>query len=90
MPANNPFSTFSTSPLAGAISLVAITPSDVSDTANVLRQIYVGNGGDVRVVDTAGNEVTHINVPQGCYIGPFAVARVKASGTTATNLIGYV
>lgn len=90
MPAINPFSTSSSGPTTSAISLVAITPSDAADLANVVRMIYVGVGGDISVIDTAGNTVTHVGVPQGSYIGPFQVARVKATGTTASSLVGYV
>lgn len=90
MPATNPFNSHAKGPTSGAISLVAITPSDAADLANVVRMIYVGVGGDIAVIDTAGNTVTHVGVPQGSYIGPFQVARVKVTGTTASSLIGYV
>ena len=90
MPANNPFPQSGNSPLASAISMANITPSDASDLPTLVRQIYVGVGGDVNVIDSKGNAVLHKNVGSGCYLGPFAVARVLATGTTATNLIGYV
>lgn len=86
----NPFADFQASPQSPAVSLVAITPNDSTDLATAVRSIYVGVGGDVCVIDTAGNTVTHVAAPQGGYLGPFHVARVKATGTTATNLIGYV
>jgi hypothetical protein len=75
---------------APALGLVAITPSDSTDLSTAVRSIYVGVGGDVCVIDTAGNTVTHVGAPQGGYLGPFAVARVKATGTTASSLIGYI
>ena len=75
---------------APALGLVAITPSDSADLSTAVRSIYVGVGGDVCVIDTAGNTVTHVGAPQGGYLGPFAVARVKATGTTASSLIGYI
>jgi hypothetical protein len=90
MPATNPYSAFASGPQAPALYMIAITPSDSDDLSIAIRQIYIGVGGNVTVVDTAGNTVTHINVAQGGYIGPFSVARVKATGTTATNLVGYV
>lgn len=90
MGATNPFSNFAAGPNSPALSLVAIVTSDTTDLVQTVRQIYVGVAGDVTVVDSQGNTVTHKNVPQGAYIGPFCVARVKATGTTATNLVGYV
>lgn len=91
MPATNPFDTNnsydSTRP---ALGLIAITTSDSADQTRVLRMIYCGVAGNISVIDTEGNTATHLNVASGSYIGPFSVARVKATGTTATNLIGYV
>ena len=70
-------------------SLVSITPSD-SDTTNVYRQLYVGTGGTV-VVTTLGNtDVPYVNVPSGVHIGPFFIKKVKAMGTTAANIVGYI
>ncbi len=90
MPATNIFSVNQPTPQSPAVSMVAITPSDDTDLTTAVRSIYIGVGGDVCVIDTAGNTVTHVGAPQGGYIGPFHVARVKATGTTATSLIGYV
>jgi len=91
MPIDNPFDSLnvndSTRP---ALGLVAITTSDSADQARVLRTIYCGVAGNIAVMDTEGNSVTHLNVASGSYIGPFSVKRVLATGTTATNLIGYV
>jgi hypothetical protein len=90
MPAVNPFLNTGMSPVFPAVSLVAITPSDSSDLTTMVRQIYAGVAGDVCVIDSAGNTVTFVGVQAGSTIGPFAVSRVKATGTTATNLVGYV
>ena len=81
-----PFAITSTSP---ANSLFSITPNDSTDLPALARQIYVGTGGNVAVKDSEGNTVTHKNVPSGCYLAPFFVVRVLATGTTATDLIGY-
>lgn len=90
MPAAQPFSTNQPSPISPALSMVAITTSDATDLTTAVRMIYVGVGGDVSVIDTAGNTVVHKNAPTGAYLGPFSVARVTATNTTATNLIGYL
>jgi hypothetical protein len=89
--ANNPLSLNTKAAQdAPALQLIAITTSDSADQAQVLRMIYAGVGGDIAVQDLTGTTVTHKNVPTGGYIGPFSVARVMATNTTATNLIGYV
>lgn len=74
-----------------AAKLVAITPSDSVDLTNSVRQLYVGVGGDVVVIDHDSQSVmTFKNVPSGGTIGPFLVSRVNSTNTTATNMIGFV
>lgn len=66
----------------------AITPNDSADLAYVTRGIYVGTAGALVVIlvrDSA--EVTFAGVPAGTLL-PLCVKRVKATGTTATNLVG--
>lgn len=88
--AANPLATQSSSIVAPAASMFAITPSDTDEVVTVVRAIFVGVAGDVSVIDTANNTVVHKNCAAGSYIGPFRVKQVKATGTTATNLVGYV
>lgn len=75
---------------SGAIELRTITPSNTEDQPYVVRQIYVGVGGDVALMDTMGNSTVHKNVASGQYLGPFNIARVLVTGTTATDMVGYV
>jgi len=88
MPANKPFGdmVFVGGP---ALRLVAITPAN-SDLTEVIRWIYVGGVGDVTVIDTVGNTVVFKAVPVGTILGPFYIAQVKSTGTTATQLVGFV
>lgn len=90
MPANNPHQNSGGSPVDPAKALVAITPDDSNDLATVVRDIRVGGAGNVVVIDAAGNTVTFSGCVAGERLGPFYVARVKLTGTTATNLIGYL
>ena len=64
----------------------AITPSDSTvypqDTG-----VWVGATGDVVVVTAIGTQVTFPSVPAGTVI-PVMVKQVRATGTTATGLIG--
>jgi hypothetical protein len=79
-----------TSTTVPAIDLVAITPSDTDDLARVVRDIRVGGDGNVTVVTTSGAEIAFLGCLAGERLGPFFVARVKSTGTTATGLVGYV
>ena len=90
MPAASAFPGISSGPTTPAVGLVAITPNDSADLATQVRMIYVGTGGDVSVIDTLGTTVVHKNVLGGTYLGPFWVARVKATGTTAADMVGYL
>ena len=76
--------------LGCALYLYDITPSDASDLPVATRLIYVGVGGDISLLDTRGNTVLHKNIASGSYLGPFYIARVLSTNTTASNLIGYV
>lgn len=74
-----------TGPIVGAF---AITPSDGADLPFVTRQIRVtGNAGNVVLVWANGVETTE-PVVAGERLD-WRVARVKATGTTATGLRGY-
>lgn len=70
---------------APADDAVAITPSDSVDLPYISRSIYVGGAGDVVLITKNGQEVTFSGHPVG-YI-PVRALRVKATGTTATNLV---
>jgi len=65
----------------------AIIPSNSADLANVPRAIYVGTGGDLRLRDASGQDVTY-TVVSGAVL-PFRAVRVLASGTTAAGLVGW-
>ena len=70
-----------------AYSAAAVTPSDSADMTYVSRGIYVGVTGDVAVnMAGSGAGVTFKAVPAGTLL-PIAVARVLATGTTATNIV---
>lgn len=67
----------------------AITPSDVTVYAPAITSIWVGGTGNIAIVgkgDTAA--VTLTAVPVGLLPLPYPVQQVKATGTTATNLVG--
>ena len=66
----------------------AITPHDVNELPVVPKGIYVGTGGDVTLRGIRGAaDVTYRNLPDASYIAVRA-SHVRATGTTASNLIG--
>lgn len=65
-----------------------ITPSDSAVFATPLAAIYVGVSGDITAV-CGGTAVLFKGVPQGTVLPVPSCAQVKATGTTATNLVGY-
>lgn len=63
------------------------TRSDSTDFANAARALYTGSGGTLKVNTVAGDTVTFVSVPAGSIL-PVRVARLWATGTTATDCIG--
>lgn len=61
-----------------------------SNTApNVFSYLYVGGTGDVSFVpEFGGSAVTMTSVPAGSYVW-CRTSIVRATGTTATNLVGF-
>jgi hypothetical protein len=66
---------------------LAIVPDDGADLPQVTRALYVGGGGDVALVMRGGEAVSFLAVPGGTLL-PVRARRVRASGTTATGIIG--
>ena len=87
------FGSLADSPLAPARHAVAITPSDSADLATVPKAIYVGTGGDVKLIGVGApagaNGVVFKNVPTGSILDVRA-RRVLATGTTATDLVALL
>lgn len=64
-----------------------ILPSDTAELPAFPKGIYVGSGGDVTLRGIEGSaDVTYRNLPDASYIAVRA-RYVRATGTTASNLI---
>ena len=87
----DPSATPNSQPTAGAAKdftsydQQVITPSD-STTFPMCRAIYVGTGGDLKILTTIGNTVTWKNVPDGSIV-PAQATKVFATGTDAEDLL---
>lgn len=64
----------------------AITPSDTAE--NFAVALYVGGAGNVSVVTEAGTTTLFSGVPAGTIL-PIRVVKVRATGTTATTIVGF-
>ena len=62
-----------------------VIPSDTADLAFASRALYVGAPGDLRLTLASGDTVTLANMAAGFV--PLRVARVHASGTTASSIV---
>lgn len=85
---NDPFKYLTDSPMTPASRCVSITPDDAFDLATPTKAIYVGDAGDITL--TALNDTSEVvfrNVGAGTILD-IRVKAVKATGTTATSLIG--
>lgn len=85
---SDPFGTYADSPDAPAVRAFAIVPSDSAELPAVTKAIYVGSSGDVTLRPLrATADVTYRNVPEGAYL-TIRASHVRASGTTASDLVG--
>jgi len=84
----DPFSTVIDNLIAPARNCFSITPSDSAVLPFLPKAIYVGTGGNlkVRAVDGTG-DVTFANVANGTILD-IRITSVRATGTTASNLVG--
>lgn len=75
-------------PVAPARQPFAIVPHDSQSLPYSVKGIYVGTGGTVVLRGIAGSaDVSYVNLPDASYIAVCA-SHVRATGTTAANLIG--
>ena len=74
------------SPISGGFY---ITPDDATDLVSLTRAIILEGAGDVAVILKNGDGST-LSVLAAGVIYPVSVARVLATGTTATGLKGLI
>lgn len=65
---------------------VVITPSDTVDLARPALALYVGGAGNINLITGGGDTVLFTAVPVGTVLN-LRIVRVKATSTTATNLV---
>jgi hypothetical protein len=86
-----PFDTFEPaldSLIAPARNAFSVTPHDTAALASLPKAIYIGTSGNItlRAIDST-QDVVFFNVPSGSIIDVRAKF-IRATGTTAANMIG--
>lgn len=71
-----------------ARNAAVVTPSDAADLPNATRALYVAGAGDISMITVGGQTVSLTAVPAGSIL-PLCVARVRATGTTATGMVAF-
>ena len=83
----DPFAAAADSPLAPAERCFAVTPSDSQPLPIATKALFVGTGGHVTLRSVRGTaDVTFKNLPDGAVID-VRVTAVRATGTTATDIV---
>ncbi|GMM93528.1 hypothetical protein [Qipengyuania sp. MTN3-11] len=80
------FENFAPGLSAPATRAEMVTPSDLQSLPFLPRAVYVGGTGDLVMRDQSGTETAWRNVPAGTLL-PFRPAMIRASGTTATDML---
>lgn len=84
----NPFHSWSKSAAGPALGSFAITPNNSTDLATDIRAVTIGTAGTLSWVSVGGDTQTTAPLPPGTY--PIYARRIRASGTTATQITGWV
>ncbi|MET0310354.1 MAG: hypothetical protein ABW023_16735 [Sphingomonas sp.] len=72
---------------APATRAVAVTPHDSNALADIPKALYVGTGGTIAMRGAgAASDTSWKNVPSGSLL-PFRAQYVRATGTTAADIL---
>ena len=69
--------------------LVAITPHDTNDLAYVTKAVYIGTGGTISIIAADDTAAVSLTVQDGAVL-PIRAKRIRATGTTATGIVGMI
>lgn len=73
---------------APASKAFAVAPSNSTDLPDVIRAVTIGGGGTLSYLNLQGETCTTAELPAGTY--PLFARRIRTSGTTATQITGWV
>lgn len=73
-----------------AVAVTTAMKSDSTDLTSTMKGLYIGGDGDLKVVlvgDTVA--VTFVGLVASTFL-PIAVRRIWSTGTSATNIVGFL
>ena len=83
----DPFANLADHVSAPATRAVAVTPHDSNALADIPKALFVGTGGNIAMRGVNGSaDQSWKNVPSGCVL-PFRAQYVRATGTTAADIL---
>ncbi|MEM9311381.1 MAG: hypothetical protein AAGA34_08025 [Pseudomonadota bacterium] len=86
----DPFESSANSVTSPAADCFAITPDDGQDLPRATKAIYIGSGGDIVLRPVSGAEdILFANTASGSIID-VRVRAIRATGTTALDIVGLV
>ena len=71
---------------APAVDAASVTPNDSADLALTARALYIGGAGNINLDTVTGTTVVFSRLTAGTIL-PLQVKRVRATSTTATNIV---
>lgn len=78
---------FNVSFIPPASHAFGVTPHNTNELIHQTRGIYIGGAGNVTLVTVDGDTVTFVGMATGI-IHPIRAKIIKASGTSATSIVG--
>ena len=85
----NPFQNYAVTPDTPSPDGFVVTPSDSTPFPTMVRRLFVGGNGNITLITAAGTTLTFSNVQVGAIL-QIQCSQVKATGTTATLIIGMI
>jgi hypothetical protein len=86
----DPFKNTADSLIAPSTRCFAITPDDSEELREAPKALYIGTGGDLVVRPLGGDEdIVFRNTISGCILD-VRVRAVRASGTSAQDIVGLI
>ena len=88
IPSRDAYRTLAPAPGAPARRAEAVTPSDTTDLTTYAKALYVGGGGDIRLLPIGAEDSEAVTLKSHA-VGYVAVQarRILATGTTATQIV---
>lgn len=79
---------FKQSPISGASGSINITPADGTNLSSDIRAVTINVAGTLSFVGWDGVTYNTGPLPVGTY--PILARRIRATGTTATGITGWI